>query len=56
MSQYTSYDDILEEAKNPHVAAGIPDILVSRTRKLTAEKKSTSCTSWKNCSRSWKSD
>lgn len=38
MSQYTTYEDIIEEAKNPHVTADILDILVSRTKELSAEK------------------
>ncbi len=38
MSQYTTYEDIIEEAKSPHVTADILDILVSRTKELTAEK------------------
>ena len=35
MSQYTTCEDIIEEAKSPHVTA---DILVSCTKELTAEK------------------
>lgn len=38
MSQYTTYEDILTEAKNPHVTADVLDILVSRTKELSAEK------------------
>lgn len=38
MSQYSTYEEILDEAKSAHVTADVLDILVSRTKELTSEK------------------
>ncbi len=39
MSQYTTYEDILEAAQSEHVTAEVLDILVAKTKELTSEKK-----------------
>lgn len=39
MSKYQSYEDILEEAKNPHVTADMLNILITRTREISNHKK-----------------
>jgi len=38
MSNYQSYEDILNEAKDPHVTADMLNILISRTRELSNQK------------------
>jgi len=38
MSNYQSYQDILNEAKDPHVTADMLNILISRTRELSSQK------------------
>lgn len=38
MSKYQSYEDILNEAKDPHVTADMLNILISRTRELSSQK------------------
>ena len=35
---YMDYEDIVEEAKNPHVTADMLNLLVSRTRELSAKR------------------
>ena len=39
MTKYQSYEDILAEAKDPHVTADTLNILISRTRQISSEKK-----------------
>lgn len=36
--QTMSYDDIVKEAKNPHVTANTLNLLLARTRELSAQK------------------
>ena len=38
MSTYQSYEDILNEAKDPHVTADMLNILISRTREMSSQK------------------
>lgn len=38
MSQYSTYEEILDESKSAHVTADVLDILVLRTKELTSEK------------------
>lgn len=36
--EYMEYEDILEEAKDPHVTADMLNLLVTRTKELSAKK------------------
>ena len=39
MTKYQSYEDLLAEAKDPHVTADTLNILISRTREMSSQKK-----------------
>lgn len=39
MTKYQSYEDILAEAKDPHVTADSLNILITRTREMSNQKK-----------------